>query len=87
MACSILLLLSFEDVLKEKVTTIQQTNQQTNNYYDYLLKAFCPVNRTGSPEGFSQNQILHELNIIQNVLILHTYIIQNGKLVPSVLLS
>ena len=30
----------------------------TRNYY-YLLTAFNPVNRTGSPQGFSLIQILH----------------------------
>ena len=30
-------------------------------YYYYLLKAYGPVNHTGSPQGFSLNQILHML--------------------------
>ena len=33
----------------------------------YLLKAYSPVSRTGSPQGFSQDQILHKLNTIQNM--------------------
>ena len=33
----------------------------------YLLKAYNPVNRTGSPQGFSQVQISHKLNTIQNM--------------------
>ena len=38
----------------------------------YLLKAYSPVNPTGSPQGFSLNQILHKLNTIQNMDILQT---------------
>ena len=43
-------------------------------YYDcyYLLKAFRPVDRTGSPRGFSLYQILHKLNTMQNMHILQT---------------
>ena len=41
----------------------------------YVLKAYSPVNRTGSPEGFSLNQTLHKLSTMQNILILQTYII------------
>ena len=33
----------------------------------YLLKAHNPVNRTGSPQGFSQVQSSHKLNTIQNM--------------------
>ena len=36
-------------------------------YYYYLLKACSPVSRTGSPQGFSQVQISHKLNTIQNM--------------------
>ena len=45
-------------------------NEGKDGYY-YLLKAF---NRTGSPQGFSLNQILQKLNIItiQNMHILQT---------------
>ena len=32
-------------------------NPRTTNY---LLKAYIPINRTGSPQGFSQVQILHK---------------------------
>ena len=28
----------------------------------YVLKAYSPVNRTGSPQGFWLAQILHKLN-------------------------
>ena len=38
----------------------------------YLLKAYSPVNRSGSPQGFSLNQILHKLNTMQNMDILQT---------------
>ena len=38
----------------------------------YLLKAYSPVNRIGSPQGFSLNKIWHKLNTIQNVHILQT---------------
>ena len=37
----------------------------------YLLKAYSPVNRTWSPEGFSQVQISHKLNRMQK----HAYYI------------
>ena len=61
----------------------------SGHLFIYLLKAYSPVNRTGSPEDFSQVQILQKLNTIQNVHILqtkkHINIIQ--KLVPLVLLS
>ena len=33
----------------------------------YLLTAYSPVSRTGSPQVFSQVQILHKLNTIQNM--------------------
>ena len=39
-------------------------------YYYYLLKTYNPVNRTGSPRGFSLNQILNKLNTIQNMHII-----------------
>ena len=29
-----------------------------------MLMAYSPVNRTGSPQGFSQGQISHKLNTI-----------------------
>ena len=35
-------------------------------YVIYLLMAYSPVNRTGLPQGFSQVQIAHKLNTIQN---------------------
>ena len=35
-----------------------------------LLKAYRPVNRTGSPQGFSQVQISHKLNTIQDYTLL-----------------
>ena len=48
----------------------EDQNTQTlkyNYYYYYLLKAYSPVNRTGSPQGFSLNQILQKLNTVQNM--------------------
>ena len=33
-------------------------------YYYYLLKAHSPVDRTGSPQGFSQVQMLHKFHTI-----------------------
>ena len=33
------------------------------------LKAYSSVNRTGSPQGFSLNQIFHKLNTIQNIML------------------
>ena len=33
--------------------------EHSNNFLYLLLKAYSPVNRTGSPQGFSQIQILH----------------------------
>ena len=34
-----------------------------NNYFCvYLLKAYSPVNHTGTPQGFSQVQNLHKSN-------------------------
>ena len=33
----------------------------------YLLMAYGPVNRSGSPQGFSRVQISHKLNTIQNM--------------------
>ena len=47
----------------------------------YLLKArVSPVNRTGSPQGFSPVQISHKLNIIQtmHINIKHTNIIRRA---------
>ena len=38
----------------------------------YLLKTYSPVNRTGSPQGFSLNQILQKLNTLQSMHILQT---------------
>ena len=38
-----------------------------NYHYYYLLKAYSPINRTGSPQGFSLDQLLHKLNTIQNL--------------------
>ena len=38
----------------------------------YLLKAYSPVNHTGSPQGFSQVQILRKLNTMQNMHIIQT---------------
>ena len=56
----------------------------------YLLKSYSPVNHTGSPQGFSQVQIPHKLNTIQNMHIIYTNvkhinIIQN--FVPSGIVS
>ena len=50
------------------------------NYY--LLKAYSPVNLTGS-QGFSLNQILQKLNTIQNMHILQTKTYKhNSKVSP-----
>ena len=38
----------------------------------YLLNVYIPVNRTGSPQGFSLNQILQQLKTIQTMHILQT---------------
>ena len=43
----------------------------------YLSKAYNPANRTGSPQGFSLNQILQMWNTIQNMHILHTHKLRN----------
>ena len=37
-----------------------------------LLKAYNPVNRIGSIQGFSLNRILHKLNTIQNMHMFQT---------------
>ena len=58
-----------------------------------LLYYYSPVNHTGSPQGFSQFQVSHKMNTIENmhitryinIKIKRTNIIR--KLVPSVLLS
>ena len=49
-------------------------NQTTHevHLFIYLLKAYSLVNRTGSPQGFSQVQISHKLNTIQNMHITYT---------------
>ena len=36
----------------------------------YLLKDFGPVNRIGLPQGFSQVQLSHKLNTVQNMHII-----------------
>ena len=41
-------------------------------WFIYVLKAYSAVNRTGSSQGFSLNQILHKFNTIQNMHILQT---------------
>ena len=41
------------------------------DYSDNWLKVYSPVNRTGSPQGFSQIKISHKLNTIQNVHVIY----------------
>ena len=55
-----------------KVTGCRRLMKQLDTIYDHLLKAHSPVNRSGSPQGFSQVQILQNLNTIQNIHILQT---------------
>ena len=38
----------------------------------YTYTSYSPVNRTGSPRGFSQGQISHKLNTMQNMHITQT---------------
>ena len=50
----------------------------------YLLKAYSPVHRTGSPQGFSKVQVSQKLNTIQNMHITfkrRTYK-RNPKVIP-----
>ena len=41
------------------------------NPHRYLLKAYSPVNRTGSPQDFSPNQILQKMNTNYNTKYAH----------------
>ena len=44
----------------KSITTVQ--DGALTNGCIYLLKAYSPVNRTGSPQGLSQIQILYKLH-------------------------
>ena len=46
---------------------------RAGNLLIYLLKAYSPVNHTGSPQGFSQVQIKHKLNTTQNMDTIYIY--------------
>ena len=45
------------------VRVLQEMLQASaDDLFIYLLKAYSPINRTQSPQGFSQAQISHKLN-------------------------
>ena len=53
----------------------------TKDYYYYLLKAYSPVNRTESPQGFSQVQVLHKskYNYNKHLINIHSNKHKNKK--------
>ena len=88
-------------VSEESLTRDRQTDTQTDRHTDrqtdrhtdtqlfiYLFKAYRPVNRTGSPQGFSQVQNLAQVEYNTKhayyINVKRTNIIR--KLVPPVLL-
>ena len=44
-----------------------QHHRPSSYYYYYLLKTYSPINSTRSPQDFSQVQISHKLNTMQNM--------------------
>ena len=76
------------------VTITQHLTSLAVSLFIHSLKAYSPVNHTGSPQGFSLSQITHKSNLTEVEYhakharftnIKHTNIIR--KLVPSELLS
>ena len=66
----------YETVNETKPTLEEEEEQKEEEDYlfMYLLKAYSPVNRIGSPKGFSLDQLLHKLNTIQNELFIYLFI-------------
>ena len=60
-------------VLHAVLSHLKDYHPEVRRRRPYLLKAYSPVNRTGSPQGCPQVQISHKLNTIQNMHILIIY--------------
>ena len=51
----------------EQMEATLKQGEQMEGLFIYLLNAYSLVSRTGSPQGFSQIQISHKMNTIQNM--------------------
>ena len=59
--------------LSHSMLTEWNHNLKKKKIDSLLILFYSPANRTGSPQGFSQVQISHKLNTIQNIHIIINY--------------